>query len=65
MGQELVWLADRVATNRERAGLHYKSDSVAGQKLAQAIKTALTTTGSGKIVSVTFDAILAAAETEW
>ena len=65
VGQELVWLADRVATNRERAGLHYKSDSVAGQKLAQAIKTALTTTGSGKIVSVTFDAILAAAKTEW
>jgi hypothetical protein len=31
---ELMWLADRVAKNRERAGLHYRSDSVAGKQLA-------------------------------
>ena len=28
-------LAERVAFNRERAGLHYKSDSMAGKALAE------------------------------
>ncbi len=31
---ELVWLARRIAINRERAGLHYRSDSTAGMHLA-------------------------------
>ena len=65
VGPELRWLADRVAKNRERAGLHYRSDSVAGQKLARAITTVLTTTGPGKITSLTFDGILSAAQQEW
>ncbi len=30
----LKWLAKRVARNRERAGLHYKSDSAGGRSLA-------------------------------
>jgi hypothetical protein len=32
---QLEWLAERVALNRERAGLHYASDSRAGKFLAQ------------------------------
>jgi hypothetical protein len=66
VGQELVWLADRVAKNRERAGLHYRSDSAAGQLLAQEIKNGLTAAaGAGnKINSLTFDAILKAAKAE-
>ena len=31
----LRWLAERVALNRERGGFHYKSDSDAGQHLAE------------------------------
>jgi hypothetical protein len=31
---ELVWLARRIAINRERAGVHYRSDSTAGMHLA-------------------------------
>jgi hypothetical protein len=34
-GTELDWLADRIARNRERAGMHYRSDSVAGKALAE------------------------------
>ena len=33
-GYELLWLAARIAKNRERAGLHYESDSHAGKLLA-------------------------------
>ena len=33
----LLWLGDRLAKNRERAGLHYPSDSSAGRHLAGAI----------------------------
>jgi membrane-associated phospholipid phosphatase len=40
----LMWLADRLAKNRERAGLHYPSDSAASQWLAGAIWTVLTKT---------------------
>jgi hypothetical protein len=32
---ELGWLADRVAKNRERGGMHYPSDSIAGSELAK------------------------------
>jgi hypothetical protein len=35
--KDLRWLANRVATNRERAGLHYRSDSAAGKHLAMGI----------------------------
>jgi hypothetical protein len=41
LGDELMWLADRVATNRERAGLHYRSDSVAGRMIALNIRNKL------------------------
>jgi hypothetical protein len=33
--EQLEWLAERVALNRERAGVHYASDSRAGKFLAQ------------------------------
>jgi hypothetical protein len=65
LGQELDWLADRVAKNRERAGLHYPSDSVAGQKLAKEVAKQLPVVGDGSIVSVTFKAIIMAAQNEW
>jgi hypothetical protein len=35
--QELMRIADKVSANRERAGLNYPSDTVAGQKLAASI----------------------------
>jgi len=38
----LLWLGARLARNRERAGLHYRSDSLAGRWLAGAICALLT-----------------------
>lgn len=34
---ELEWIAERVAVNRERAGLHYPSDTSAGKDIAEII----------------------------
>jgi hypothetical protein len=39
----LLWLGDRLGKNRERAGLHYPSDSSASQWLAGALWALLTT----------------------
>jgi hypothetical protein len=39
----LLWLGDRLGRNRERAGLHYRSDSEASRWLAGAISALLTT----------------------
>jgi hypothetical protein len=39
----LLWLGDRLGKNRERAGLHYPSDSQASRWLAGAIWALLTT----------------------
>ncbi|WP_199823557.1 phosphatase PAP2 family protein [Labrenzia sp. OB1] len=36
-GEELIRVADDVAVNREYAGVHYASDSVAGKQLAYAL----------------------------
>ena len=36
--EELYWLAKRVALNRERAGVHYRSDSEAGEFIATRCK---------------------------
>ena len=38
----LMWLAERLGRNRERAGLHYPSDSRASRRLAGALWTMLT-----------------------
>jgi len=37
--KELYWLATRVAFNRERAGVHYPSDTAAGKFIAEACTT--------------------------
>jgi hypothetical protein len=63
VGTELVWLAARVAKNRERAGLHYRSDSAAGQKLAQRIESWLVST-AGKTACPRFAKILLSAQGE-
>jgi membrane-associated PAP2 superfamily phosphatase len=34
----LKWLARRIAINRERAGLHYRSDTDAGYSIAKQLK---------------------------
>jgi hypothetical protein len=62
---ELDWLAARVAKNRERAGLHYPSDSAAGAKIAAEIHRlliagTLATTAAGE-----FKTILADARADW
>jgi len=42
---ELDWLATRIAKNRERAGLHYPSDSIAGSELAKHVVGTVLTGG--------------------
>ena len=68
-----IWtLADRIARNREIAGLHYPSDTDAGKLLAQAIKPLLTAqipnplgAGQAAINQTWYPAALAAAKLEW
>ena len=38
---DLTVLANRVARNREIAGLHFRTDSLAGEKLAEAARDSL------------------------
>jgi membrane-associated phospholipid phosphatase len=54
--------AQRVAENREIAGVHYRSDSIAGAVLAQNIVSSL---NSGQIASKEFGTLLKAAQAEW
>jgi len=58
---ELKWLAARVAKNRERAGLHYPSDSLAGAFLADFVTADLKAGLSPTIVTP----LLKAAAEEW
>jgi hypothetical protein len=58
MNDDLWTLADRIARNREIAGLHYRSDSVAGRLFAQCIMPLLAPTKR-------FAAALADAQAEW
>lgn len=61
MQTDLLALADRIARNRELAGLHYPSDSAAGKTLADGLHTALTA-----LVSTTYyQSAMAAAKAEW
>jgi hypothetical protein len=63
--EALIWLAMRVARNRERAGLHYPSDSVAGQRLADVIVQRLAATDASRIPNPLLDTLLASARAEW
>jgi len=57
----LKWLAKRVARNRERAGLHYKSDSLGGRSLAKFLMSLLMDSPPAS----KFHEILGLAQEEW
>jgi membrane-associated phospholipid phosphatase len=60
----LLWLANRMAVNRERIGVHYPSDSAASRWLAGSIWAALTDR-EGFIDCPTLRAVLRQAAAEW
>ncbi|MDP1839537.1 MAG: phosphatase PAP2 family protein [Reyranella sp.] len=62
--EQLKWLAKRVATNRERAGLHYPSDSLAGRFLAQQIFDTLLKVNHNNLYDIFYQA-LQDAKAEW
>ena len=66
-GVELNWLASRVAKGRERAGLHYPSDTQAGIVLATGIDGLLTKGGGGvaPVPSAVLDMVMTNAALEW
>jgi hypothetical protein len=59
----LLWLGDRLGRNRERAGLHYRSDSDASRWLAGAISALLT--AKNGIDCPTVRRVLRMARAEW
>jgi len=59
----LIWLAQRLAKNRERLGVHYASDSCGSRHLAAAIWRALLHDGS--IDCPTLRSVLSHAVAEW
>ncbi|MDM0075523.1 hypothetical protein QTH90_14065 [Variovorax sp. J2P1-59] len=62
----LLWLADRVAKNRERLGVHYPSDSSAGRHLAAGMaKAMLHPSGDIQINCPSLNAVLRHAASEW
>jgi hypothetical protein len=61
--KQLKWLARRVARNRERAGLHYESDSAAGQWLGEYLFDNVLNKEDG--ASPIFWETLQAAKEEW
>ena len=64
----LLWLAARLARNRERMGLHYLSDSSAGRRLAGGIWNGLfnaTPTQPIPMAVPTLQRVLARASAEW
>ncbi|WP_158626785.1 phosphatase PAP2 family protein [Bradyrhizobium sp. RP6] len=58
---ELEWLADRVAVNRERAGVHYRSDTEAGKFIAEKCKAKIMALPVSSKTKMLFEA----AKTEW
>jgi hypothetical protein len=60
----LLWLADRLARNRERIGVHYPSDSAASRWLAGSIWDGLMR-GETDLGCPTVDRVLALAQAEW
>jgi membrane-associated phospholipid phosphatase len=63
-GGPLLWLANRLAMNRERIGVHYPSDSAASRWLAGAVWAALTNR-AGFIDCPTLRAVMRQAAAEW
>ncbi len=61
MHNDLLALANRIARNREIAGLHYPSDSVAGAELAGKVHTNLMT----QTMNVLYQATVIKARAEW
>ena len=63
----LLWLAARLAKNRERIGVHYGSDSSAGRHLAGGVWNAIfkAPTDSSAINLPTLKRVLARASAEW
>jgi len=62
-GGSLLWLAARLALNRERMGLHYASDSSAGRHLAAGIWNAAQ--NSHELRLPTLNKVLQRARAEW
>ncbi|MEJ7688090.1 MAG: phosphatase PAP2 family protein [Variovorax sp.] len=63
----LLWLAARLAKNRERIGVHYPSDSSAGRHLAAGLWRALLhePTAANRIDAPALRMVLAKATAEW
>ena len=62
----LLWMAERLATNRERIGVHYPSDSLASRHLAGGIWNGLINdTGATRIHAPTLRKVLNRARAEW
>jgi membrane-associated phospholipid phosphatase len=63
----LLWLAGRLAKNRERLGVHYASDSSAGRHLAAGLWRALLheTAAARQIECPTLRTVLMRAKAEW
>jgi len=63
----LFWLAARLARNRERLGVHYRSDSLASRRLAGGVWSSLFgQVGAATQIEVpTLKRVLARARAEW
>jgi hypothetical protein len=63
----LFWLAARLAKNRERVGVHYRSDSLASRRLAGGIWSCIfDQAGAATHIEVpTLKRVLARAQAEW
>ncbi|NWG73352.1 MAG: phosphatase PAP2 family protein [Rubrivivax sp.] len=67
MASPLLWLAARLAQNRERIGVHYPSDSSAGRHLAAGLWRAMLhdTNAASRIDCPTLRLVLDRARAEW
>jgi membrane-associated phospholipid phosphatase len=71
--KQLEWLATRVAENRERAGIHYPSDTIGGRHLAQVVYEQMsqmigitaTDAAAGKFEARVLRKIVEDAQKEW
>jgi hypothetical protein len=61
----LFWLAQRLAKNRERLGVHYASDSMGSRHLAQGLWNAMLSKDEKTISSPTLEMVIRKARAEW